>query len=64
MGRGIGEIFGIPLGELRGSGKDSEVMEGRRLFSSVGSEEYLFTNSKLKRLSIFLSIEWLARIWN
>jgi REP element-mobilizing transposase RayT len=38
IARGIGEVFGIPLGELRGQGKDSGVMEGRRLFSLVGRE--------------------------
>jgi len=31
MGRGIGEIFGIGLGELREKGKNSGVMKGRRL---------------------------------
>ncbi len=38
IARGIGEVFGIPLNELRGKGKDSGVMEGRRLFSLVGRE--------------------------
>jgi len=36
--RGAGEVFGIPLGELRGKGKNSGVMEGRRLFS-LGARE-------------------------
>jgi len=35
---GIGEVFGIPLSELRGKGKNSGVIEGRRLFSLVGRE--------------------------
>jgi len=38
IARGVGEVFGIPLGELRGRGKNSGVMEGRRLFSLVGRE--------------------------
>jgi len=38
IARGVGEVFGIALGELRGRGKDSGVMEGRRLFSLVGRE--------------------------
>jgi len=38
IGRGVGKVFGIPFGELRGRGKGSGVMEGRRLFSLVGRE--------------------------
>jgi len=38
IGRGIGEVLGIRLNELRGKGKDSVVMEGRRLFSLIGRE--------------------------
>ena len=38
IARGIGEVFGIPLGELREKGKNSGVMEGRRLFS-LGARE-------------------------
>ena len=36
--RGAGEVFGIPLGELRGKEKNSGVMEGRRSFS-LGARE-------------------------
>jgi REP element-mobilizing transposase RayT len=38
IARGIEEIFGIPLAELKGSRKDRRVMEGRRLFSLAGRE--------------------------
>jgi putative transposase len=38
IARGVGEVFGFPLGELKGRGKDTGVMEGRRLFSLVGRE--------------------------
>jgi REP element-mobilizing transposase RayT len=38
IARGIGEIFRITLDQLRRKGKDSGVMEGRRLFSLVGKE--------------------------
>jgi len=36
--RGIEEVTGICLSELRGKGKDSGVMEGRKLFSLAGKE--------------------------
>ena len=36
--RGIEEVTGICLSELRGKGKDSGVMEGRKLFSLAGRE--------------------------
>jgi len=36
--RGAGEGFGIPLGELRGKGKNSGVMEGMRSLS-LGARE-------------------------
>src|SRR4030042_2512027 len=38
IARGIEEIFGISLGELKGRGKDTGVMEGKRLFSLAGRE--------------------------
>jgi hypothetical protein len=38
IARGIEEVIGIRLSELRGKGKDSGVMEGRKLFSLVGNE--------------------------
>ena len=38
IARGIEGVTGIRLGELRGKGKDSGVMEGRRLFSLAGRE--------------------------
>jgi len=38
VARGIEEIFGICLGDLKGRGKDAGVMEGRRLFSLTGRE--------------------------
>src|SRR4030043_1119811 len=38
IARGIGEVTGIRLSELRGKGKDSGVMEGRKLFSLAGRE--------------------------
>jgi putative transposase len=38
IGRGIEEVFGIGLGELKGMGKDTGVMEGRRLFSLTARE--------------------------
>jgi REP element-mobilizing transposase RayT len=38
IGRGIEEIVGIGLGELKGKGKDTRVMEGRKLFSLVARE--------------------------
>jgi len=38
IARRIEEVIGIGLSELRGKGKDSGVMEGRKLFSLVGRE--------------------------
>ena len=38
IARGIEGVTGSRLGELRGKGKDSGVMEGRRLFSLAGRE--------------------------
>lgn len=38
IARGIGEVLGVRLGELKAKGKDSRVMEGRRLFSLAGRE--------------------------
>ena len=38
IARRIEEIYGIRLGDLRGKGKDTRVMEGRRLFSLAGKE--------------------------
>jgi hypothetical protein len=38
IGKGIEEIFGIGLGELKGKGKDTRVMEGRKLFTLVARE--------------------------
>ena len=38
IARGIGEDTGIRLSELRGKGKDSGVMEGRKMFSLAGRE--------------------------
>jgi REP element-mobilizing transposase RayT len=38
IARGIEEVSGIRLSELRGKGKDSGVMEGRKLFSLAGRE--------------------------
>jgi len=38
IARGIEEVTGIGLSELRGKGKDSGVMEGRKMFSLAGRE--------------------------
>jgi hypothetical protein len=38
IAKGIEEVSGIRLSELRGKGKDSGVMEGRKLFSLAGRE--------------------------
>jgi len=38
IARGIEEVTGIALSELRGKGKDSGAMEGRKLFSLAGRE--------------------------
>jgi hypothetical protein len=38
IARGIEEVTGIRFSELRGKGKDSGVMEGRKLFSLAGRE--------------------------
>jgi len=38
IARGIGEVLGVRLGELKAKGKDSRVMEGRKLFSLAGRE--------------------------
>jgi putative transposase len=38
IARGIEEIYGIRLGDLKGRGKDTGVMEGRRLLSLTGRE--------------------------
>lgn len=38
IARGIEEITGIGLSGLKGKGKDSEVMEGRKMFSLAGRE--------------------------
>jgi putative transposase len=38
IARGIEEVTGIGLSELRGKGKNSGVMEGRKLFSLAGRE--------------------------
>ncbi len=38
IARGIEEVIGIRLSELRGRGKDSEVIKGRKLLSLVGKE--------------------------
>ncbi len=38
IARGIEEVNGIRLSELRGKGKGSGVMEGRKLFSLAGRE--------------------------
>ena len=51
IGRGIEEIFGIGLGELKGRGKDTGVMEGRRLFS-LAAREYGY---KGKEIAAYLS---------
>ena len=49
--RGIEEVTGIRLSELRGKGKDSGVMEGRKLFSLAGSEY----GYKGKEIAVFLA---------
>lgn len=38
IAKGMEEIFEIPLAELKGRGKDSGLIEGRRLFSLAGRE--------------------------
>jgi hypothetical protein len=38
IARGIREVLGVRFGELKAKGKDSRVMEGRRLFSLAGRE--------------------------
>lgn len=50
IGRGIKEIFGIGLGELKAKGKDTSVMEGRRLFS-LAARDYGY---KGKEIAVFL----------
>jgi putative transposase len=49
--RGIEEVFSISLKELRGRGKNTGVMEGRRLFSQV-AREYGY---KGKEIAAYLS---------
>jgi REP element-mobilizing transposase RayT len=51
IGRGIEEIFGIGLSELKGKGKETKVMEGRRLFS-LTAREYGY---KGKEIAAYLS---------
>jgi putative transposase len=51
IGRGIEEVFGISLGELTGRGKNTGVMEGRRLFS-LTAREYGY---KGKEIAAFLA---------
>jgi hypothetical protein len=50
IGRRIEEVFGIGLDELKGRGKDTGVMEGRRLFS-LTAREYGY---KGKEIAAFL----------
>jgi len=50
IARGIEEIYGIRLGDLKGRGKDTGVMEGRRLLSLTG-REYGY---KGKEIAVFL----------
>ncbi len=51
IGKGIEEVFGISLDELKGRGKNTGVMEGRRLFSLM-AKEYGY---KGKEIAAFLA---------